>query len=231
MVPAIHNMEYSESFDVKPASRVTQGQVNDCAVLFSTHYGVWGASGAKPGQPVKMSATQLRSQYLFDDNCFAVMAHDGPTLIGHVLFRQFEYLDGSGIWITQLVVHKGYRGRHIASKLLAIAINNGPKLRVAGLATSHPVAVLAFERVMKKACTPALCNALASGVLTCCGVPYLSGCQTRFRSDTSGQAVSIINTNFFVDHSEVDAIRESLTDWKLGKLRDGEEYLVIIFTA
>ena len=224
-----YEMASSEWFEVKVASQLTQDEIKECAELFSSHYGVWGRNGRKPGEAVKMGATQLRSQYLFDDRCFAVMAHHGTSLIGHALYRRFEYLDGYGVWVTQLVVHKDYRRRHVASKLLAIAINDAPKLRVAGLASSHPAAVLALERVMKSRCIPALCSALAPGVLACCGVPYLSS--ANHASLSNGKPVSIINTRFFVDHGEVDSIRESITGWKLGKLNDGEEFFVLLFTG
>lgn len=48
--------------------------------------------------------------------------------------------------------------------------------------------------------------------------------------DTSG-AISSVNTNFFVDHTEpletLSSVRKGL-DWRLGELIDGHEFLVMI---
>lgn len=50
-------------------------------------------------------------------------------------------------------------------------------------------------------------------------VPYVQGKRIRV-----GDAESIIETDFHVDHAEVDAIAASIPDWKLGKLNVGDEY-------
>lgn len=51
-----------------PASEVTSTQLDQCATLFSEHYGVWGQGAEAPGTRVKLSSARLRSQCLFNDS-------------------------------------------------------------------------------------------------------------------------------------------------------------------
>lgn len=39
----------------------------------------------------------------------------------------------------------------------------------------------------------------------------------------------VVNTDFFVSYAEADAKRALLTDWKLGDLQPGEEFLAVVF--
>ncbi|KAJ6625205.1 hypothetical protein B0H10DRAFT_2212210 [Mycena sp. CBHHK59/15] len=64
-------------FTLVPGDLVTDDQLEACASLFSTNYGVWSllvSAPLKPGACVKMAAIRLRTQCLSDP------AHSMPAL-------------------------------------------------------------------------------------------------------------------------------------------------------
>ncbi len=133
-------------------SLVTDEVLKQCAVSFSLHYGVWGQHAKPPLRPgthsflclvaggrVRMSAKQLRSQFLFNHNCglitatTATTANSPSSLVGHAFFLRFPFgsphssstsPDSSRwcCWITQLCVASAYRRKGVASKLCAMAL-------------------------------------------------------------------------------------------------------------
>ena len=42
---------------------------------------------------------------------------------------------------------------------------------------------------------------------------------------------AIIDTTFYVDHSEVNSFLEKEEDWHMGPLKDGEEFFAFVFSA
>lgn len=59
---------------------------------------------------------------------------------------------------------------------------------------------------------------LATALVAASGIPYVQGKQV----DLEGRCV--MQTEFYVDHSEVDGLAAAEEDWRLGKLEEGEEY-------
>lgn len=197
------------------------------AKLFSEHYGIWSAQGPRPGERVKLSASALRSGYLFDNDCKIILAKDASTgdLIGQLLYRVFPFQSGQGVWITQLVVHSAWRSQKIAAHLIAIMLAEIENLVIVGMATSHPHAVKALGRIMGVRFRYDVASSIAIDLIKATGIPYINGCNLRIDPISS---TSIINTRFYVDHSEVNEIRGRMPNWNYGSLDEGEEYLVIL---
>ncbi|GAQ82553.1 hypothetical protein KFL_001150140 [Klebsormidium nitens] len=206
-----------------------------CSELFTGHYGVWGESasrvGARPGARVAMRPGRLRDTCLFDeDTCSLVVAKEAGRLIGHAFvctFPAFPFdppLEGTVVWVTQLVVHRDYRHRGIATELCRQALARAqilvtkPPVTYFGLVSSHPYAVRSIERAGGVTCRPWQSEGLANALVAASGIPYVQG----KRIDLDERCV--IQTDFFVDHSEVDRLAEAEQDWRLGKLEEGEEY-------
>jgi GNAT superfamily N-acetyltransferase len=198
------------------------------AHLFSAHYGVWGAGGPRPGERVRLSAERLRAEYLGDASCRAALALSPEgTLVGHLILRVFDFDGGSAAWISQLVVHRDWRSRRVASLLAGGALAALPSLRACGMATAHPHAVRAMERAVGARCDPAVTAALAAPFLAACGVRYAQAAAARVRV-TAAPPCSVIDTRFHVDHAEADALRAAVPGWRLGdRLAGGEEYLAL----
>lgn len=77
-------------------------------------------------------------------------------LVGHVFTCRWKYGGGDGkgggtetmvCWVTQLVVHREYRRRGLATGLLReVRRDGGDGDDVYGVASSHPAAILAVAR-------------------------------------------------------------------------------------
>jgi len=187
-----------------------------------------------------MSASALRRALLAEDGTFLVIAmdEDTNTLAGHAFARRFPVsalegaelpksgnrvpLEGFALWITQLVVNKNYRRRGVAAHLISTALDG--KDICAGLVTSHPYAVRALENACRKACNVDFTFRWGQTILGICGVEYL-------RELVVTNENCAVNTNFYVDHTEVNQIIERMGAegrWFLGSLEDGEEFVAVV---
>jgi len=90
--------------------------------------------------------------------------------------------------------------------------------------SSHPHAVRALERAKSKSCDPKEISKHAESLITASGITYVQGCPLVLSADCS-----VINTHFFVDHTEVNELLNKESDWKLGPLNDGEEFFAFVF--
>ena len=106
---------------------------------------------------------------------------------------------------------------------------------VAGLASSHPYAVIALCNACN--CIPIDLTFIADhadGVIKACNVPYLSaaplvGSIFQSASEDKQAPISLVNTDFPVDHAEVLlALTRVREKWMLGPLLDGHEYVAVV---
>lgn len=229
--------EFNPKYELIKYGEQTTEEIESSAALFSTHYGKWGQEASKQnqylkfGNQVKMTSKQLLDGFMFDDQCGLVRAtistNSKEKQIGHAFFRKFEAGDlGEVIWITQLVVDPTYRDKEVAANLIRQALGN--RLKICGLASSHPYAVRSIESA-----TGLVCDSIDPGKIALlvnnCGVPYV-----QEKAFTSKEGSCIINTEFFVDHTHIEQFLEeekshSTKPWKLGSLPEGHEFLAFVF--
>jgi hypothetical protein len=229
---------------LKSRAALSDTEVAECATLFSAHYGVWSARGPRPGARVAMSPAMLRRSCLFDDNCGAVLLRasvgGGPgELVGHAFFRRFEFggapaaaaaaaAAGPAVWVTQLVVASGARGRRVASTMLLQLCARD--VVAVGLLSSHPHAVRALEHAAARRCSREGVAAAAAALAVAAQVPYFRAGDVDVEG---GRCVA--RTGFFVDHAEVNAILASYAAaaggraFELGPLGEGEEFIAAVF--
>mmetsp|Transcript_14626 Transcript_14626/g.31873 ORF Transcript_14626/g.31873 Transcript_14626/m.31873 type:complete len:222 (+) Transcript_14626:115-780(+) len=216
-------MDDSVTYALMPASMVSDEHIAACAQLFSEHYGTWGkGSGKLEGSRVRLPATKLKAQGLFNTECTLCMATINGTLVGHAFATTFPYQGNFVTWITQLCVHTDHRSRGIASRLCRLSWDIRSNF-ACGLVSSHPHAVRALERATQLRCDPELSMRHASGLVEACEVPYVRGCAM------SSSGACAINTSYFVDHTCVNQLVADTPDWRLGALGDGEEYFAFVF--
>lgn len=240
-----------------PYPFLTDQILEKCSILFNNNYGIWSDDAPRhsnnilrAGVRVRLAVKRLRELLLFNERCFLVIAEKRSSetnqfeLIGHVFCTWVHYhrLNGNAMWITQLVVSSSYRGQGVAGNLLSNAKNSVEDVVSIGLVSSHPHAVLALSNA---------CNRIpidlkfianhAEDIMGACNVPYLSGAQlvgSIFNKesvadiDDHQRAVSLVQTNFFVDHREPLLVLAQLEDrWVLGPLFDGHEFLIVLPTT
>ena len=92
-----------------------------------------------------------------------------------------------------------------------------------GLVSSHPYATRALETATGRFCDTALIKERAKELFSARPVSYIRDAELV----SNEQGGALINTQFFVDHDEVNAIAASMGDsWKLGTLLDGMFFLL-----
>jgi len=238
-------------------SFLTDRILEKCSTLFNNNYGIWSDdaplhsnNALQAGSRVRLGVNRLRELMLFNDRCFLVIAeirsfdNDQFELIGHAFCTSAKYdrLNGNVVWITQLVVSSPYRGQGVAGTLLSMAKNSIEDVVVVGLVSSHPHAVLALSNA---------CNRIpidlkfiadhAEDLIRACNVPYLShaqlvgsifNTQPLLAVDINQQPVSLVKTDFFVDHKEILTLLKDIREkWILGPLLDGYEFFVVLPTT
>lgn len=99
------------------------------------------------GTRVKLSGPRLRSQCLpAGARCSYVRVTVDGTLAGNAFACRWEYQGRQVCWVTQLVVHRDYRERRLATRLLEKLRDTDDE--IFGIMSSHPAACIA----MAKAC-------------------------------------------------------------------------------
>lgn len=197
-----------------------------------------------PGNRVKLSSRRLREQVLPDPSAgHYVKVAVGGTLAGHVFACQWNAKQVTTnnkrnfCWITQLVVHRDYRRRGLATGLLQILRSNLDNNMYYGIMSSHPASCMAAA-----ACFGPRINGVslefirdnAEEVIKTSPVPYVRGAKLHgslFDSDDSTGLVCGVDTGFFVDHAEpLGVLREvqGTRNRLLGELLEGYEYLLVL---
>ena len=85
-------------------------------------------------------------------------------------------------------------------------------------------AVYLFTFYQITRCDAAIISKYAGDLVRCSGVPYVQGKHIRLSA-----VESVIETEFHVDHTEVDALVSNIPEWKLGHLNVGDEYFAFTF--
>ncbi|TFK75533.1 hypothetical protein BDN72DRAFT_831793 [Pluteus cervinus] len=223
-------------YETFSCDRVTNAMLTEAAKLFNENYGTWGVHADRPGRPVKLSARRLREQYLPDATAssYTRVTVDG-NLAGHAFACRWE-CDGKNLcWVTQLVVHKDYRERGLATILLRSLRTDVDDIY--GIMSSHPAACLAaaksFGRHIEKI-PLGFISTDSDAIMKASPIPYIKDaklCGTLFKPEDTIGLVSGVNTSFFIDHEApleaLRSIRETY-QWPLGDLPDGHEYLLVL---
>ncbi|GLC38903.1 hypothetical protein PLESTM_000794300 [Pleodorina starrii] len=165
-----------------------------------------------------------RAQYLFNtETCDLVVAKIGDELIGHVFVTKFEYPGhGSVCWITQVVVSASHRSHGIGSRLCRIAWSSCTNDFACGLVSSHPHAVRALECATERLCDLDAITEHAAGLIEASDIPYMQN--RRVVQHT-------VDTQFYVDHTEVNQLIKKQVNWTLGELADGHEFFAFTFMS
>lgn len=96
------------------------------------------------GSHVRLSKTKLRNEYLPSGISSYARVFVNGNLAGNALACRWSVDDKTVCWITQLVVHRDYRERGLATGLLNQISQDGSD--VYGIMSSHPAAALAAAR-------------------------------------------------------------------------------------
>ncbi|KND91832.1 hypothetical protein TOPH_03363, partial [Tolypocladium ophioglossoides CBS 100239] len=242
-----HNARMAKQMtELFECGQVTEDMLEHAAQLFSENYGIWGQpppsgrSSGKPGNRVKMSASRLRAQCLpaGSRSSYARVTVDG-VLAGNAFACRWRYKGRQVFWVTQLVVHRDYRERRLATTLLLALLENDDD--IFGIMSSHPAACKALAKAFGNFVFPHVpldfARQHAADVMAGSPVSYIKGaklCGSLFHpGDTTGLRCGV-DSDFFVDHTEpLEALAwfKEMGEWPLGDLPDGHEFLLLFELA
>jgi SAM-dependent methyltransferase/GNAT superfamily N-acetyltransferase len=201
----------------------------ECSALYSGHYGIYGDGHPRSGDPVRMSPARLRA-LLDDPGAWAALARLPGQLVGYAFVVRGALPSGGVVsWVTQLVIHKDYRHREVATRLLRAAWGLSDDFGW-GLVTANPYAVRALEAATRRRCDPLVIHPHLRALqeFGVAHINYLAG--KNWQVDDRR---SIVDTQFFVSHEHLgDMMERSCSKekpWKLGDLAPGQEWLALTF--
>lgn len=205
--------------------------LEECAALYSNHYGLWSDRSSLPGRRVRLSPKRLR-EWLDSKDARITLARSGSELVGYAIAVQTKAARcGVVSWVTQLVVHEEYRRQNVGKTLL-FSIWGLSDHFAWGLLTANPYAVRALEKATRRRCLPTRIQRSSRKLhqLGLVHVPYVTdGTELEVRADRSR-----IRTDFFLDHSELEQmLTRATTDgkpWQLGPLQEGWEWFAFTFS-
>ena len=214
--------------------------IPECAELYSNHYGTWSllSEDNKKGNNIRLSAERL-SGWLINDQTNLYVALLNNKIIGYAIALR-DNMPNHGIvsWVTQFVVHKDYRNRGIGSHLLR-HIWGMSNDYAWGLITANPYAVRALEKATRRICDPLYISNNNKNNTDCRAdklLNFADGKIAYINKDIDrviNRDTSRVNTNFAVDHSEVENKIRSLNDngvaWNLGELEERWEWFAFTF--
>ena len=206
------------------------------AELFSNHYGKWSSKSKKnSGEQIKHSPAMIR-RYLSPEDSQLWYALYQEKIIGYAIvvntsLRKKNGTKGKEIvsWITQLVIHGDHRHKGVAQHLLN-SIWRSPPRYACGLLTASPYGIRALEWATSRRCQPSIIKKYYKKLLKIAyeDIWYVSNDMSVEITDD----VSRINTEFFVDHTQIPSRLRDVsqrTPWLLGPLEEGWEWFAFTF--
>lgn len=201
------------------------------AYLYSNHYGVWNQNQqGKAGEQIRLSSRRLRA-WLEDENSAIYYATCDQEIIGYAIaIRKKVKYYGIITWVTQLVVHSGYRNQDIAKRLL-FSIWGLSNDFAWGILSANPYAIRALEKATRRRSIPLRIQKHIRKIMEVGAesLPYIEeGTEYVVNAHTSR-----VNTEFFVDHSNVPRMLKRVVSeeipWTLGELPEGWEWAAFTF--
>ncbi|EGN96412.1 hypothetical protein SERLA73DRAFT_186155 [Serpula lacrymans var. lacrymans S7.3] len=166
-----------------------------------------------------MNASKLKSQCLSDpEHGFLTSCFVGENLVGQAFAATWDYRGGSIGWITQLVVDRDYRRRHIATTLLQ-HLQSDPvfgSVSAFGVASSGPATCHILAKLVDVPISnidTKFISDNAERFLKSTTVHYLKSDELRgslFGSYREVGGVFSVFTSFYIDHTEPLEILKSI---------------------
>jgi 2-polyprenyl-3-methyl-5-hydroxy-6-metoxy-1,4-benzoquinol methylase len=225
------NNEYNYEWHLGGFSSNNEKLLNECATLFSSHYGKWSSeSPYKPCERIRLSKNKVM-EWLKNPNSAIYMARDKGELVGYAIAVRLKIPNSGNItWVTQLVVHTDYRNQNVAKNILHSIWGYSDDFAW-GLISACPYAVRALEKATRRRCDPLRIKKDIEKILFA-GMDVVHYIPKKKEYNVDNK-VSMINTEFFVDHSNVDSMLDAVTseevNWKLGRLKEGWEWFAFTF--
>ena len=207
--------------------------IKELSTFYSSHYGTWSNHCPDKnlrGKRVSLSSNRI-AEWLDKEYSELWTVKDNGKLIGYAI--ALRGLSGSNekiIWITQFVIHEDYRNTGIGKRLL-FSIWGFSDFFAWGLVTANPYAIRALEKATRRRCEPKRIKKNAQQLINFGkkNIGYINDSTEKEISEHSSK----INTNFYVDHSEITTMLSNATSedkpWLLDNIEEGWEWFAFTF--
>jgi len=207
------------------------GLIEELSEFYSDNYGIWSENAPfLAGKKIKLSANKIKD-WLNNELSELWTIRDSGKLIGYAISLKGK--SGSKenvIWVTQFVIHHNYRNTGIGKRLL-FSIWGFSSFFAWGLLTANPYAIRALEKATRRRCDPIRIKKNVQQLYNFGkkNVSYINDNTVKIVNSENSK----INTDFFVDHSELAEMLSNVTSeekpWKLGKIEEGWEWFAFTF--
>ena len=217
------------TYKTKRCGSLTDSEFEQCAALFSNHYGKYSGKGDKPkGQRIKMSANLYKRYYAANEDMYVSLCYSDQILLGQAFLLKTN-VKGKGIcsWVTQLVVHSSYRKLGIGSKLLLSAWGFSDFFAW-GLATANAITLKTLESATWRKIRV---EDIAKNIDTLNAVMDLIPFADKNNILLSSEQSQVF-TNFYPEFDNLNK-NESLRVYaqRLGQIESGYEWLAFTFSS
>lgn len=213
-----------------PGRLVLNDLLEEFAQLYSEHYGRWSLQApSKQGEHIKLSRNRLR-EWLCGDSAVYYATGQGQVVGYAIAIRKLIKKYGVISWVTQLVVHKDFRNRGIAKRLL-FSIWGLSDDFAWGILSANPYAIRALEKATRRRSVPIRIHKNIRKIMSVGAelLPYIDR-ESEFVVTVDEARV---NTKFFVDHSDINEMLERVVaegvPWNLGGIPEGWEWIAFTF--
>jgi 2-polyprenyl-3-methyl-5-hydroxy-6-metoxy-1,4-benzoquinol methylase len=207
--------------------------VEEMSVLYSSHYGFWGATSGRHGKRIKLSPAQIRK---WTKNAHIATARKNKKLVGYAIavlsYKNKSEKTNAISWVTQLVVHEKYRQHNIGKELL-FSFWGFSNYYAWGIMSSNPYAIRALEKATYRRVNPKIIKSKEATIKKF-GIEHVSYLDetTEFSINTLSTKV---NTEFPSDisriHEKLDNVQKKGIPWILGEIEEGWEWLAFTFNT
>lgn len=207
-------------------SVMTEEQKSACSDLFSKNYGYYSGKDdtSKQGRKIKLPPA-FYNRLSDNPNMYVSLCYDGENLLGHAFFLQKVLTNGKKCsWVTQLVVHRTYRNRKIATRLLQSAWGFSDYYAW-GLATTNAVTVKTLESVTWRKVDPEVISLHLTEIGQLCDeIVFTDKKNIRVTKDKSQ-----IFSNFYPEFQRLENNLSEIYVKRLGNIDNGCEWLAFTF--
>lgn len=220
-------------FEYVRASMLLPETKKELSDFYSNHYGYWSNDSKFKGRRVTLSISRLEEWLNDSSELYTARLKSDNSLIGYAIATRGTTSDKEEkvIWVTQFVVHSDYRNEGIGKELLFFIWGLSSYFSW-GLVTANPYAIRALEKATRRRCHPIRIKKNMVKLLNF-GDKYVSYIKKESIEKEIDDVISIVNTNFPVDHSEVPNMLSNITSeekpWLLGDLKEGWEWFAFTF--
>ena len=224
-----HRINENElSYFTKPASSLSDNELEETAKLFSENYGKYSErhpDEKKRGKQIALKSSYYKRNFTSNDYTYVALAYYKYELVGQAFYVIEKTDQGNATWVVQLVVKKEFR-RHDIAKRLLFSIWGFSNDYAWGLATTNPLTIKTLESATLRKVS---LKKMQENIQVIKQLSEKINFITKHDISITDKN-STVNSSYYVSHEDIpDFIANYGKDWVFGDLQEGFEWLAFTF--